>query len=62
MDEKGTPMTIRTTLYDLIEALHAEMKSEEEALIVSTVIRLLRSGRITFLGTPEGCLYEESRA
>jgi len=55
-------MTIRTTLYDLIEALYAEMKSEEEALIVPTVMHLLRSGRITFLGTTEGRLYEENRA
>jgi len=56
------PVTIRTTLYDLIEALYAEMKSEEEALIVPTVMHLLRSGRITFLGTTEGRLYEENRA
>jgi hypothetical protein len=55
-------MTIQTTLYDLIEALYTEIKSEEESLIVPTVMHLLRSGRITFLDPTEGYLYEENHA
>lgn len=42
--------TIRTTLYDLIEAINTEVGPEEEHLVVATLAHLLGSGRLTFLG------------
>ena len=61
-EQEDSPTMIRTTLYDLIEALHAEVQPGEEALIVPTVMHLLRSGRIAFLGPIEACECEASHA
>ena len=44
------PKTIQTTLYDLIEAISAEVKPDEEDLVVATIVHLLASGKIKFLG------------
>jgi hypothetical protein len=52
-NEISPPTTIRTTLYDLIEVISAEVEPEEESLVVATVTYMLESGRITFLGEPE---------
>ncbi len=49
-DETRQPKTIRTTLYDLIEALNDEVKPEEADLVVPVIMHLLRTGRITFPG------------
>jgi hypothetical protein len=51
-DEKKT-VSIRTTLYDLIDAISRALPADEEELVVATVVHLLRSGRIRFLGNPE---------
>jgi hypothetical protein len=51
--ESSPYLTIRTTLYDLIEAINAEVEPEEESLVVATVMDLLESGRITFLTASE---------
>jgi hypothetical protein len=40
---------IRTTLYELIEALQTVVPPEADAVVIATVVRLLRSGQITFL-------------
>jgi hypothetical protein len=44
---------IRTTLYDLIDAIGREVPAEEDNLVVATVMHLLQSGRVRFLGNPE---------
>jgi hypothetical protein len=51
MQEK-IPSTIKTTLYDLMIAMQDEIDPGEEGLVVVSVMRLLRSGRITFLRAP----------
>jgi hypothetical protein len=51
-DEKNT-VSIRTTLYDLIDAISRALPADEDELVVETVMQLLRSGRIRFLGNPE---------
>ena len=43
------PAPFTTTLFDLIAALHAVVEPDEDALVVATVVHLLRSGRLTFL-------------
>jgi hypothetical protein len=45
-----TPVAIITTLYDLIEAMQDEVEPDDDGLIVASIIHLLQSGRITFLG------------
>jgi hypothetical protein len=42
----AAPATITTTLYDLIAALQEVVHPGEEALVVATVVALLRAGRI----------------
>jgi hypothetical protein len=44
------PATIETTLYDLMEAMQEEADPDEEEIVVTSVLHLLRSGRIAFLG------------
>ena len=43
--------TITTTLYDLMDAMQDDITPSEEDLVVASVVHLLRSGRITFLGS-----------
>jgi hypothetical protein len=51
IDKEPEPVIITTTLYDLIEAIHSEVSpEEEEALVIATVMALLKSGRVRFLG------------
>jgi len=38
--------TIRTTLYELIEAIEDEVKPGEEELVTATVLDLMESGKI----------------
>jgi hypothetical protein len=53
IDRKKEPVIIKTTLYDLIEAIHSEVGPEEEALVIATVMDLLKSGRVRFLCNQE---------
>lgn len=41
---------ITTTLYELIAALQDAAGPDADALVVATVVDLLRSGQLTFLG------------
>jgi hypothetical protein len=50
--ERALSCRINTTLYDLIEALQAAVPPETDDVVVATVVRLLQSGRITFLPAP----------
>jgi hypothetical protein len=52
VEEKRT--TVKTTLYDLIAAMQATVEPSEDALVVDTVVHLLRAGRIRFLGDASG--------
>jgi hypothetical protein len=45
-----TPLCLTTTLYDLIAALQAVVGSDDDVLVVATVVHLLWSGRLTFPG------------
>lgn len=42
--------TIKTTLYDLIEAIDEEMDPGEEWLVSRSVLHLLDTGKARFLG------------
>jgi hypothetical protein len=47
----AAPATITTTLYDLIAALQEVVDPGEEALVVATVVSMLRAGRLTWHGS-----------
>jgi hypothetical protein len=44
------PTTVETTLYELVEAIGAEVEPGEDDLIIATVVHLLNSGRVKFIG------------
>jgi hypothetical protein len=50
MPRAETPSCCTTTLYDLIAALHAVVGPDGDALVVTTVVGLLQSGRLTWRG------------
>ena len=41
--------TITTNLYELVEAVQNQIGPEHDELVVATVMRILRTGRATFL-------------
>jgi hypothetical protein len=45
-----TPTRLTTTLYDLITALQEVTDTTNDALVVTTVARLMRAGRLTWCG------------
>ena len=47
------PAIIKTTLYDLIDAIRTELSPDEDELVVATVLYLMRSGRLRFLREQE---------
>jgi len=49
MQGEATPSRLTTTLYDLIAALQ-EVGGADDALVVATVVHLLRSGRLAWSG------------
>ena len=51
--EEDVPATITTTLYDLIAAIRTAVAPDDDPLVVATVVHILRSRRVTFLGDPE---------
>jgi hypothetical protein len=48
--EHEAPAIIITTLYDLMAAVQRAVAPGEEALVVPTVLHMLRAGRVTWLG------------
>jgi len=46
-------VTIETTLYDLIDAVREEIRSNEDYLLVHIVSRLAASGRLKFRSVPK---------
>ena len=49
MQGEATPSCLTTTLYDLIAAIQDGLSPDDDALVVATVVHLLRSGRLTWL-------------
>jgi hypothetical protein len=45
------PLIIRTTLYDLLTAINAEVGADEADLAVAAVVHLLATHRLTYQGT-----------
>ena len=45
-----TPSCLTTTLYDLIAALQDIVGPDEDAMVMATVVHLLRAGRLTWCG------------
>jgi hypothetical protein len=45
-----TPSRLTTTLYDLLTALQDVVGANNDALVVASVVHLLRSGRLTWDG------------
>jgi hypothetical protein len=41
---------IHTTLYDVIDALYDQVAPGEEALVMMTVMEIVQTGRLVFLG------------
>jgi hypothetical protein len=50
MSRAETPSRLTTTLYDLITALQDVVGANNDALVVASVVHLLRSGRLTWDG------------
>jgi hypothetical protein len=46
----ATSLRLTTTLYDLMAVLQDAGGPDDDALVVATVVHLLRSGRLTWLG------------
>ena len=46
---EATPSRLTTTLYDLVAALR-EVAEADDAQVVATLVHLLRSGRLTWVG------------
>jgi hypothetical protein len=50
MPEETTPPRLATTLYDVIAAIQDVLRPDDSALVVATVVDLLRCRRLTWLG------------
>jgi hypothetical protein len=50
MQRGETLSCLTTTLYDLIAVLQEGLSPDDDALVVTTMVHLLRSGRLTWLG------------
>jgi hypothetical protein len=62
IQEEATPSYLTITLYDLIAAIQDELSPDDDTLVVATVVHLLRSGRLTWLGKASERLYQSQRA
>jgi hypothetical protein len=50
MQGEAAPSCLTTTLYDVIAAIQDELSPDDDELVVATVVHLLQSGRLTWLG------------
>jgi len=48
-----SPAAIHTTLYDLIAALSAEVRPDEDGVLTAVVVHLLQTHRVTYMGDRE---------
>jgi hypothetical protein len=60
--EEATPSRYTTTLYALLTAIQEVVGPEDDAQVIATVVHLLQSGRLTWLGPPSGPLDPSRRA
>jgi len=53
--DQGQPRlsTVKTTLYELIEAISGQVKLEDYQLVTEVVLDLFETGQIRFLGSKE---------
>lgn len=51
-DEAQEHIVVKTTLYDLIEAVNAAVQPGEESLVILTVMHLLDTSHVTFSHKP----------
>ena len=54
MQKARTPSYLITTLYDVIAAIQDGLSPDDDALVVATVMYLLRSGRLAWRGQASG--------
>ena len=54
--DEATPSRYTTTLYTLLATIQDVVGPEDDAQVVATVVHLLRSGRLTWLGQTRGPL------
>ena len=47
----SAPVRITTTLYDLVEAISAEVGPKEDHLVAAAVMHLINSSRARFIGS-----------
>jgi len=47
----STPVRITTTLYNLVEAIGAEVGPDEDHLVAAVVMHLINSSRTRFVGS-----------
>jgi hypothetical protein len=62
IQEEATPSCLTTTLYDLIAAMQDGLSPDDDTLVVATVMHILRSGRLTWLGKAREHLGQSRRA
>lgn len=57
-------LIIRTTLYDLIAAINAEVGADEDDLVIALVVYLLKTHWLTYVGTvqPRRFVTDQSQA
>ena len=58
----ATPERITTTLYDLVEAISAEVGRDEDHLVTAAVMHLINSSRARFVGSRKTLTVVNSRA
>jgi hypothetical protein len=58
MPQGATPSCLTTTLYDLMTTLQDVVGTTNDALVVTTVVQLVRSGRLTWCGKPRAPLHQ----
>jgi hypothetical protein len=61
MPQGATPSCLTTTLYDLMTTLQDVVGTTNDALVVTTVVQLVRSGRLTWCGKPRAPLNQAGR-
>ena len=44
---------VRTTLYELIEAIRSQLPRDDDHIVAQTVYHLIKSGKIKFAGPPK---------
>ena len=62
IQRKAPPPCLTTTLYDVIAAIQDRLSPDDDALVIASVVHLLRAGRLTWLGKVREHLGQSRRA